>query len=324
LANPEPDEMPTEVRALLGEAASRVRRLPGRSPVWRCTGAGPGDPVVVRRHLSRVRGHDMVTDLVWAHDFLDQLAATGFPAPRPRRLLGGRSCVRVDGHVWEALSFVPGRVIGWGRRPSMSSVGAFLARYHDAIGGIRMPTPRPTALPLDQLVTVDRRRAETVLGRRAGQFLGRQIDTLAESLAAIDHRRAPCGVIHADFTNHNVLTDRERSAPRGVIDFANAYEEALLADIAFGLWRSARPRQAARRLVMARITDLVAGYHRVRPLPGRAARAIVVYLAARGVQMLAKRTLEGIPDVTAIDEIQWITGNQAQMHHAIAQVVAAD
>ena len=51
--------------------------------------------------------------VAWLHRFLDRLAMTGFPAPRPLRLLNDASMVVVDGAIWEVLSHVPGRALMW-------------------------------------------------------------------------------------------------------------------------------------------------------------------------------------------------------------------
>ena len=41
-------------------------------------------------------------DVGWEHQFLTHLAATGFPAPRPLPVLGGRSWLRIDDHLIKA------------------------------------------------------------------------------------------------------------------------------------------------------------------------------------------------------------------------------
>jgi Ser/Thr protein kinase RdoA (MazF antagonist) len=54
-----------------------------------------------------------VAHVAWLHRFLDRLATTGFPAPRPLRVLHDASMAVVDGAIWEVLSYVPGRAFSW-------------------------------------------------------------------------------------------------------------------------------------------------------------------------------------------------------------------
>jgi Ser/Thr protein kinase RdoA (MazF antagonist) len=112
---------------------------------------------------------------------------------------------------------------------------------------------------------------------------------LAVGLVSVDHEHAGRSVIHGDLTNHNVVVAGSPVGPVAAIDFANAYVEATLADVAFALWRSGRPFQAADTFEVRRVADYVAGYHERRPLSERDATAIVVYLRARGIQIMVKQ-----------------------------------
>src|SRR5215470_5365601 len=55
----------------------------------------------------------LAEDVEWLHSFLDRLAGTGFPAPRPLLAFGGKSWTIVGGHLWEIVSFISGSVVGW-------------------------------------------------------------------------------------------------------------------------------------------------------------------------------------------------------------------
>jgi len=94
--------------------------------------------------------------------------------------------------------------------------------------------------------------------------------------------------------------------PRLLVDFELADIEAPVADIAFCLWRSGRPAQAAKELDALRVRDLLGGYCSVRPLDDAQLAAIPVCLRGRGLQMLAKRTQLGVADDGPVHQLAWL------------------
>ena len=266
-----------------------VHRLAGRSGVWRIDD-GQGS-FVLRRYDPRAHEPTEATladDVGWVHGHLARLADTGFVASRPVDRLGGNSVGVFDGAIWETLTYQPGRVAGWSHRPNMGTLGGFLASYHDAAEKLLIADQRVPSYPISSLLTdVDG------LGRRLEApdraALADACEALAVGLVSVDHEHAQRSVIHGDLTNHNVVVAGSPVGPVAAIDFANAYVEATLADVAFALWRSGRPFQAADTFEVRRVADYVAGYHEHRPLSERDATAIVVYLRARGIQIMMKQ-----------------------------------
>lgn len=253
------------------------------------------------------------SSVAWLHGFLMRLARSGFPAPEPMGAFDGCSWTEAAGALWELVSFLPGRVIGWSRQPSLDAVGALLARYHQAAGQVAADGQRPAALAIETL-------PQAMIAR---ELRGR-LDELADDLARIGHSRAPRLVIHGDFTAHNVLVaDRKRSEPTGVIDFALAYLDAPLADLGFGLWRSGRPNQDAIGLDHGRVRAFVGGYARHQAVPSAAADAIPVYIRARGIQQAAKATLRGsrLPE-SIVERIDWLATHRAELGDAAAEAIA--
>jgi Ser/Thr protein kinase RdoA (MazF antagonist) len=149
-----------------------------------------------------------------------------------------------------------------------------------------------------------------------GEF-AQVVTDLERGLDAIDHRAAPQCVIHGDFTAHNVLAGGDPLVPAGVIDFGNAYVEATLADISFGLWRSGRTSQRASTFDMKRIASFVSGYSSVHPLRPSHAAAIVVYLRGRGVQIIVKQVRRGVVDSGPLAKLRWLTENGGELQRAI-------
>jgi len=75
---------------------------------------------------------DLTEDVTWLHGFLARLAGAGFPSPRPLPCFDGRSWTIAGGWLWEIVSFLPGRAVGWAAVPPMEEIGALLGRYHAA------------------------------------------------------------------------------------------------------------------------------------------------------------------------------------------------
>jgi Ser/Thr protein kinase RdoA (MazF antagonist) len=263
-------------------------------------------------------------DVEWLHAFLTSLAGLGFPSPRPLPAFGGQSWTLAKGLLWEIVSFIPGHEVGWDAQPPMDQIGALLARYHATAQRIQVTSQRSGVIPLaDVPAVLLSPQLEVVCpspGRAAA--IRRLAGRLAADLEDCGLRTAARLVIHGDFTNHNVIADGNPPTATGVIDFHRAHLEVPLADIAYGLWRSGRPRQGADRLNLARLQQFVHGYASTLPLPPGAARALPVYLYGRGLQMIAKRVQAGQPETGMLAQAEWIAANAAPIADAVAAALA--
>ena len=233
----------------------------------------------------------------------------------------GNSSATVVGSIWEAVTYLPGVAIGWSRQPTLRDVGRLLAEFHAAAGAIAPSGQRPLCTPVETVGGLVAPAGET-LDSETQRFLSTSADDLARDLDAIGHRDTRAVVIHGDFTAHNVVAAGRPRAPVGIIDFANTYLEAPLADISFGLWRSGRTAQTADSFDPQRIASLVGGYSSVRPLdPGHAA-TIVVYLKARGMQIIVKSAKRGIVDHGPIARLGWLAANGPRLQDSIERALA--
>lgn len=308
--------LPSSLRAV----ARSATRLRGRNEVWRLD-LDAGDAVVARHREVRsgIAAIDVATRLAWVHQFLRRVEPEGISVPTPVPLLAGSAIVTDDGAVWETLTYLPGRVVGWRRRPTMYELGATLARFHDASAALALdgdgggPTPvsalaRGAAAPpadLDAAVSDVRIRA---------------VEELRSGLERVDHRHAAKSIIHGDCTNHNVLTSGAPEHPSGLIDFSNTYCEATLADIGFALWRSGRPSQRAIEFSPARIAAYLSGYASRRPLASRDIDSVLVYLHARGLQILDKQARHASAvDPPLVARLAWLHDHHRQLHDAVSQ-----
>jgi Ser/Thr protein kinase RdoA (MazF antagonist) len=257
-----------------------------------------------------------LADLGWLHGFLDRLTTTGFPAPVPLRVFDGESIIVHDGAIWEAVSFLPGTVVGWAVGPAPEAVGAFMATYHAAAGSVGPHLQRPMALPVAGLT-----RAVRGASGDPPSWLIELCEELAQRLEAVSSNDRL--VIHGDFTNHNVLANGNLPAPVGIIDFALAHVEQSAADLAYGLWRSGRPFQEATWLDPNRVAGMVRGYCRVRNLQPEQAASIPAFMWGRGVQMAVKGVLRGRPLGDPPAQVTWIRTNQDQLTDLVVSAAEA-
>lgn len=272
--------------------------VPGREARgWLCDWRGergvlrarpvPPDAVVRSRLLD---------DVAWLLAFLARLAGEGFAAPRPLPAFSGESWTAAGGQLWELVSFIPGREVGWDSEPPLDQIGALLARYHATARRITMDGQRPAVIPLAEVpaILLLDKLAAAGPGPRQAAVIRRLAERLAADLEDIAGSSADQIVIHGDFTAHNVIARGIPAQPAGVIDLQRAHVEVPVADIGYGLWRSGRPRQNAASLDLARLSRFIHGYAAAASLPAQAARALPVCLYGRGLQMIAKRARAGL------------------------------
>jgi len=264
----------------------------------------------------------LAEDVAWLHAFLAWLAELGFPSPRPLPAFHGQSWTTSGGMIWEVVSFLPGRVVGWAAVPPMEEIGALLARYHATARHVDVTGQRPGALPLADVPQILLSRQLRAAGVRPEQEVA--IRELAEGLARdlddTGHLYRAHLVIHGDFTSHNVIADGLPPRATGVIDFASAHAETPLADIGYGLWRSGRPRQDADHLDLPRVRRFFRGYISTVPVTADEASVIPLYVRGRGLQMIAKRIRAGRAETGMLAHVQWLAANG----DAISDALVAD
>jgi Ser/Thr protein kinase RdoA (MazF antagonist) len=296
---------PPAVLELLGQKQFHVEPLDSRGEPWLVE--TEGWRAVLRRFPPRRYPPEAnFAHVAWLHRFLDRLATTGFPAPRPLRVLNDDSMAIVDGAIWEVLSYVPGRALMWDPAVPVESAGSLLARFHRASLAISPADQRPGALPLDECHPLS---AKSIA------------DGFHRDLPDAGHFSAIRCVLHADCTGANMLVDGDPPTVVAMIDFTLALLGPPETDISFALWVTGRSEQTAVTLDYARLRAFVAGYHAVRPLPARAIKAIPLYLVGRGLQMLVRGERLGGPDQKVLDRVLWLHEHRNQLEEVVASVV---
>ena len=244
---------------------------------------------------------EAIASIHWLHTLLEDIATTGFVAPRPVHDLDGRSVAIVDRGIWELLSRVPGRPMSWSD-DDMLAAGSLLARFHEV--SVRLPArpQRPGAQPF---VVCEPAHPKAQAVRVAFE---REMTALAPA-------HGVPGVIHGDATQSNVIVGRDGCFY--LVDFALAYEEHLYADIGSALWRNGRSSADAVTYDPKRAARFVRGYHLVRSLAPEAASAIVTFMKGRGLQLQHRLELRTGRDDTVIQRLMAIDAEGARITDAI-------
>lgn len=245
--------------------------------------------------------------LKWLHDLLSDLHSAGFVAPTPLAELGGQSIVAIDGTMWELLTFVPGRPMGWSDH-EMERAGRQLARLHEALARLPAREQRPGALPIESCRPLD------PTARRI------QLAVLSD-LADLGYERGPQTVIHGDATQANVVVDGEDFA---FVDYTIAYIESDRFDVASALWRNGRVEANAVRYDVRRASVYVAGYSRERRLDPSDAGVIVALMKARGIQLQHRLELRKGADETVLQRLVAIADQSAELVDAIAGAIESE
>jgi Ser/Thr protein kinase RdoA (MazF antagonist) len=244
-----------------------------------------------------------MASIEWLHDFLRDLAGTGFTAPAPVADLGGKSTALADGVIWELLTFVQGRPMGW-RDDEMRRAGQLLARFHDASLRTRPRPQRPAALTIEDCRPVDPRAAS--------------VRTQVEAELA-EIRGGAHGVVHGDATQANVVIDDDDYR---LVDFALAFREALIFDIASALWRNGRTDANSVIYDPRRVATFVRGYHDARQLRVNDDRRILTCMMARGLQLQQRLELRRGADETVMLRLVAIERQQSDLRAAIASAIS--
>ncbi|HEV8655274.1 MAG TPA: phosphotransferase [Candidatus Limnocylindria bacterium] len=302
-----PDEL-APVLALLPETARELRQLAGPRRPW-FVRYGSREAVLRPNDPARFRGLHFKTELAltsigWLHRFLRDLASGGFTAPAPIEDLNGQSIAVVDGTIWELLSFVPGQPMGW-TDIEIHEAGGLLARFHEASRATPRRAQRPGSTPVE-----DCRPEHTDARRLRSRF--------EDELANIDHHSARRAVVHGDATQSNVVAEGQTFH---LVDFALAYDEAVLFDLGSALWRNGRSSPDAITYDPRRAATFVRGYAAVRPLSLADGHAIVVYMKGRGLQLQHRLELREGRDDTVMQRLLSIDAQQSELEHAIAEAL---
>ncbi len=204
-----------------------------------------------------------------------QWGAAGLPVPQ--------WMPAVDGQLWVACH--------WDEQPAMArmspllpgacwrsvsttdgvlqSAGQALAKMH--LVDVQAPMARRThpwdlAHACQHRVTID--CIDDVETRRL-------VDTAMQAMAALDLKGCPCGVLHGDFNDENVLVEGEQVV--GIVDFGDALIGAYVQDLAIAMAYAVQ--QVGVDLQRAGV--FVRSYQATRPLNQFEQRALPVLVAAR-------------------------------------------
>jgi Ser/Thr protein kinase RdoA (MazF antagonist) len=226
-----------------------------------------------------------------------------------------------DGAIWDAITLLSGKPVGWNSTPPLQDLGAVVARYH--LAALRLPPrrQRPLCFPLTDLLS--RLRSKALVDPGIRQVLVGQVRELLIRLQSIPERRSRAVVIHGDFTAHNILAGGKPLRVTGVIDFALAHVEDWLADLGFGLYRTGRPNQEATFIDLHRLERFLCGYHSVRPLTPEAVEAVPLYLWARGIQRLVKQAVLGTLGAARLEQVDWTRSHEPELRDLVRDVVAS-
>lgn len=310
--------LPEDLLRRWGDLTVVPHRLDGReAQLWLVDRSGVR---MVLRRLDPQRlpaSPAVLSDRRWIHQLLDDIAATGFPAPQPIPDQDGHSLVVHDNAVWELLSYLDGVAIGWHPAPPLHAIGALLATLHDTTRTLPPRSQRPTALPIADISQRLHSASTAITDAALRTRLTGLADRLAALLDTAGHTERSHSPIHGDFTTHNVIAAAGSPRPSGVIDFGLAHLEAPIADIAYGLWRSGRPHQDAHWIEPHRATAWVTGYASVRSLDEHDLHAIPIYMIARGLQMVTKQVTAHLVDQLPLPQIDWLLGH----HHDLADTM---
>ncbi len=220
-------------------------------------------------------------DLPFFMGLMAQLAARGFPAPKPVPTRASALITHVCAKPCAIVTHLDG---AWPRAPHVThcaAIGAALARMHVALSDFSLV--RANALSLDgweHLITPRLAQAELV---RPG--LAALIATDMAAVRAAWPKALPRGAIHADLFPDNALFVGDELT--GVIDFYFACTDYLAYDLAICInaWCFAEERDYD----ITRASAMVSAYEAIRPLNAQERRAFPTLCRGAALRFFATR-----------------------------------
>lgn len=173
----------------------------------------------------------------YRHQLIAWLARHDFPAADLIPARNGDTLIEIKGRFYEVRAFVEGGDFDPNRPLQAVSVGAMLARYHQAIQGFMPPpdVPEPRYSPQTILGLTERLLERDMMGELYDWLAW--YDARAAQLRTIVSPAAYAGlpqlVIHGDIHSDNMLFVGDEAV--ALIDYDQATWDARLVDVADGL-----------------------------------------------------------------------------------------
>lgn len=218
-------------------------------------------------------------ELPWYLELMAHLASRGIPCPNPVGRLDNGYLGELKGKPASLVTRLRGRSITQPTATACAEVGELLADMHQAGKSYAKPMANPRGAAW---FAATAERVRPVLDADNAKLLDEELGFAQATFKLTD---LPAGVVHVDLFRDNVLFEGERLS--GVIDFYFACQDRWLYDLAITVndWCASD----AGELDAARAKELVAAYHKVRPLTAAERAAWVAMLRAGALRFWLSR-----------------------------------
>ncbi len=215
-----------------------------------------------------------------------EMAEAGIPSALPIAQSNGEVLAQCKGKHAAIVEFLEGKAVTVPNLAQMASLGAMLARMHEAAESSKLM--RKNALSLEGWFALYEKTAAQLDSITPGlnALVGAQLQALAKEWP----QELPRGVVHADVFPDNVFFTGDDVS--GVIDFYFACHDAFAYDLAITI--NAWCFDATRQFVPERKDALLAAYEKVRPLSDAEKQAMPVLLRGAAIRFLMTRSHDKI------------------------------
>lgn len=241
---------------------------------------------------------------------MEHQAAAGVPCPLPVHQRGGAVIGELKDKPAAMVSFIQGKSRMITRNAHIASLGAMVARMHNAVEGFA--GQRANALSLEGWKQIYAKIAPRMDEIRDG--LGAWV---GDELAYLEHawpKDLPRGVVHADIFPDNVFYDGDEVS--GVIDFYFACEDMFAYDLAIVMnaWCF-----EGKEFNLTKAQLLFAHYRRTRPLGAAEIEALPVLARGAALRFLLTRAHDWLYQekdalVTPKDPMEYVSKLEFHQH----------
>lgn len=278
-----------------------------------------------QRHLSEAAQR-------YRHRLVARLCAASMPTPALMPARNDDTLLELDGRFYEVMAFIKGNDYNPDHPQQIESIGATLARYHQAMDGFLAPpeSPQMRYSPQGILALTEMLLERDVMGDLADTltWYDERAARLRHVLSDQTYDALPHVVIHGDIHRDNMLFDHDEVV--ALLDYDQAAWDIRIADLADALVSFAsvnKPKTISwgvfpGPLDTGRVDLLMRAYGRVAPLTAREVAALpnlleVIWLQGELARVVS--TPEGAPDyhLAVLDQgcqlVTWLDRNRSSL-----------
>lgn len=262
---------------------------------------------------------------LYRHELINHLCEQDFPTPALIPTRDGETLLELEGRFFEIMTYVEGEDFDPNRPQQRTSVGATLARYHQAVQDFPPPPfgdqSQQRYSSLNIMALIENLLMRDVMGELYVPLMwySKRASELRSAFSEAAYARLPHLIIHGDIHRDNLLFAGDDVI--ALLDYDQIAWDARIVDIADALIAFATSSDSGNQLMwgvfrgpldVAHTEALIGGYTAVAPLTTIEIRMLPVLIELLWLQGELGRVMstpDGAPDYhqSVLDQGRWLS-----------------